>query len=221
MLKFISTFAKKNDISLPDVDVMTEIVRDLRAHYGTKEFSSLEYAVRYWTTGHIPEVRKPRTLTSHFIGLLMQGFANLAASGAKGEGLEKPTRQPFQLERTQEQKHETSVNCWRRGFREMKEVFGGSARPGYFVRTLWCCANIARDYDINIPHQAKEEWVDRLKAYDLKNMSGDSWRVLIEGRRHRTVEKNEDKDLFDKAARIAEYFDTITKLPELDISKRR
>lgn len=221
-IKFFDEFCKKNDISMPEPIVMGDIIKDITYLYGSKDFSMLTYAFRNWQMGYFKNIRKPRNLNAHFIGEIIVAFQDFKTGGAKGQGIEKkPTPRPYNSTTwTDEEKHKTAIGCWTLGYNKLKGMVHSKERPSRLVRTLWVTWAVARDYQIDVPSEADPLWIDNLKKWDLRNMDKDAWSSLIEDRRKHGQNKEADEDLFTKASIMAEYFDTIPSLPELNINDR-
>ena len=67
------TFCKINDID-PNADVGKEIISFLQYEKGTMYRETFENAMNSWTSGRMPELRKPKKLTAYFLGRMIESY---------------------------------------------------------------------------------------------------------------------------------------------------
>lgn len=217
LIEFFSAVCRKNDITLPDLDIVAEIIVDLKHFHGLVTYEDLQYAFRNWSNGMFKKINRPRNLNAHFIGEVLREFQEFKGSGAK---LEKDKPKPVKKEFTTEEKHTEAVQALANGLNVFRNSIQGNKQSSIIARKLWSAWVTARDYGINVPTEPTDYWVQKVSAKDMANMNPGAWEEVIKARNTRGAVK-EDPEVINKAAIMCAYYDQIGNLPTLSLYDRR
>ena len=217
LTEFFSAVCRKNDITLPNLDIVAEIIVDLKQFHGSVSYQDLQYAFRNWSNGIFKQLRRPRNLNAHFIGEVLREFQEFKGSGAK---LEKDKPKPVKKEFTREEKHTEAVQALANGLNVFRSSIQGNKQSSIIARKLWSAWVTARDYGISLPTEPTDYWVQKVSAKDMANMNPGAWEEVIKARNTRGAIK-EDPEVINKAAIMCAYYDQIGNLPTLSLYDRR